>query len=151
MIALSYPPHFMKYLALLFVMGGLVAVRAQTNVPTIVSDWLGVYQKSGEQEAMAAWFKGSPIESDTNATVNIAGLFTRMETAYGKMTGFEPIRTVAVAPSYQRVYVLIKYERSPLFAWFDCYKINGSWAVTTVDFNIKASAILPEPVLGGQP
>lgn len=162
-----------KCIAVLFIMCSVVAACAQTEVPpvvsdhkpqsggitqcgqteapTIVSDWLSVYEKSGEKEAMAVWFKGSPIETDTNATISISALFNRLETAYGKMIGFEPIRTVPVAPSFCRVYVLIKYERSPLFGVFECYKIDGKWAVTTVDFNVKASSILPAHVLEGQP
>ena len=98
---------------------------------------------------MAIWLKGSPLETDTTTRVNVTGGLAQIETVFGKMIGFEPIRTVSIAPSMLRVYVLLKFERGPVFFAIDCYKAEKDWTVAFIDFNSKPSSVLPADILAG--
>jgi hypothetical protein len=122
---------------------------AQEDIPAIVSSGLDAYKKSGGKAALAVWLKGSSLESDTSTGVKMIGILNQIEAAYGKMIGFEKIRLVPVSPSLIRAYVLMKYEKGPLYAAFDCYKTEAGWVIPQVDFNTKASAVLPESFLVG--
>jgi hypothetical protein len=122
---------------------------AQKDVPNIVTDGFAAYQKSGGKAALAAWLKGSPMENDTTTNINMTGLLGQIETAYGKMVGFDTLRVVVVSPALQRVYVLIKFEKGPMYASFDCYKAPAGWIIPILNFNTKASEVLPANFLNG--
>jgi len=125
------------------------AALAQNELPRVVENGFAAYQESGSQKAIESWFKGSPLENEAAARVKMINVLSEIETAYGKMSGYETIRNVSVAPSYQRVYMLIKYQKGPLFAVFDCYKTEAGWIVTHLNFNAEAELILPAEVLAG--
>ena len=139
----------MKYIALFILTFGLLKLQAQTDIPGIVTDGLAVYQKSGGKEALATWLKNSALENDMATRLKVVGGLTQIEGAYGKMVGFEPIRSVSIAPSLRRIYILVKFEQGPVYAVFDCYKRAGDWIIPTLDFNTKPTAILPPNILGG--
>jgi hypothetical protein len=50
-----------------------------------------------------------------------------------------------------RVYLLLKYERGPVFFTLDCYKAvsDKDWVVYLVDFNPNPEAVFPREVLMG--
>jgi hypothetical protein len=137
-------------LATILITAGIVgSALAQKDVPNIVTDGLNAYQKSGGKAALAAWLKGSPMENDTTTSISTAGLLGQIETAYGKMVGFDVLRVVIVSPALQRVYVLIKFERGPVYASFDCYKASAGWIIPILNLNTKASEVLPANLLSG--
>ena len=139
----------MKYFR--FAVMGLCALsmQAQMNVPDIVTKGLAAYEKSGGVVAMATWLKGSPIETDTTTKMTVTGGIAQIETLYGKMIGFETIRVANVTPSMLRVYVMLKFERGPVFFSFDCYRAEKDWTIPFIDFNSKAGSILPASILAG--
>ena len=89
------------------------------------------------------------MENDTTTNIQMTGMLSQIETAYGKMIGFDSLGVVAVSPSLQRVYVLIKFEKGPLYASFDCYKTEGGWIIPIMDCNTKANLVLPQSLLDG--
>jgi hypothetical protein len=143
----------MKYIAPLILLFSLIGVQAQTDIPPIVTTGLEAYQKSGANAALEVWLKGSALDGDTTTRLNLIRGLTQIqiEAAYGKVVGFEPIRSVTIAPSLHRIYILIKFERGPIYAVFDCYKTEHGWIIPSLDFNAKPTAILPAQILGGQP
>ena len=136
-------------LALVVVCCLAASASAQTDLPPIISNGLDAYQKTDGKAALAAWLKGSPVENDTTTKMQVNGLLAQIEAAYGKMIGSETLRVVTLSPSMQRVYLLIKFEKGPLYASFDCYKSPTGWIVPICDFNTKANTILPAGLLAG--
>jgi hypothetical protein len=139
----------MRYLASSLLLICAVSLHAQANMPDFVTKGLTTYQKTGGKEAMAVWLKGSALETDTTTQMNLTGGLAQLEVVYGKMVGFEPVRTVSVAPSVLRVYVVAKFERGPVFFAFECYRAEKDWIATFIDFNTKSSSILPKDILEG--
>ena len=127
----------------------VIPIHAQTDTPKIVLDGLAAYQKSGGKEAVSIWLKGSPIESDVSSRMSMSGGLVQFETAYGKMIGFEPLRVASISPSVRLVYVLLKYEKGPVYGRFDCYKANSNWIIPQLNLNVKADTILPSDMLAG--
>ena len=136
-------------LALLSLCSITTVAFAETDVPSIVTDGLKAFQKSGGKAGLAAWLKGSPVENDTTTSIGMSGLLSQVETAYGKMIGFEPVRVVSLSPSVRRVYLIMRFEKGPLYASFDCYKPAEVWIIPQVDFNTKASLVFPPALIAG--
>lgn len=132
----------------LLVLSG-ISLQGQSALPDIVTKGLAAYQLSGGKEAMAVWLKGSPLENDTTTKLNVAGGLATIETAFGKMIGSETIRLVQVSPSILRAYVVLKFERGPVFFTFDCYRAAKEWGVFFIDFNSRPSVGLPIDILTG--
>jgi hypothetical protein len=130
-------------------LGALSSAFAQKDIPNVVTDGLNAYQKSGGKAALAAWLKGSPMENDTTTNISMTGLLGQIETAYGKMVGYDVLRVVIVSPALQRVYLLIKFEKGPVYASFDCYKASAGWIVPILNLHTKASEVLPANLLSG--
>jgi hypothetical protein len=125
------------------------SLNASLGLPAVVKDGLDTYLKSGSKAAVEAWLKDAPLEKDENSIARVVGQFRQVEALYGKMTGFEEIRIVALTPSFKRVYILIKFERGPVFASFDCFRPDQAWIVPIFNFNTKANEVLPADMLSG--
>jgi len=119
-------------------------------VPNILVMGLIAYEKSGGSEAMAVWLNGSPLETDTTTRTTVVGGIAQIESLYGKMIGFETIHTVTVAPSMLRTYVMLKFERGPVFFAFDCYKAKSNWTIPQINFNARADTVVPAAILSGE-
>lgn len=149
----------MKTLLLSFAAAGLLdhAVFAQTStsahavdVPPVVGQGFEAFQKDGGQAALTIWLKGSPVENDSNTRLQVAGGLSTIQSAYGRITGWETIRAVRISESVTRVYAVAKHERGPVFFRFDCYHAAGGWIIPALDMNTAANSILPPNLLGGQ-
>lgn len=99
---------------------------------------------------MAVWLKGSPLEADTTRRTTFIGEIAKLESLYGKMVGFETIHAVIVVPSMLRDYVMVKFERGPVYFAFDCYKAKNHWTIPQINFNARADAVLPAAILSGE-
>jgi len=124
-----------------------IAIAATPEVPPIVTAGLEAYQKSGFKAALDLWMKGSPMESDKTSLVNITGAIASIETAYGKMTGYEVVKTFSLSPSTLRVYLVINYEKGPLFASFYCYKSKDGWIIPKFLCHTDVERIFPESLM----
>jgi hypothetical protein len=121
------------------------ALRAQTSkLPPVVRAGLEVYKVSGSAAAVTRWLKGSPV---TDVSGNAAKGFEQIETAYGRMVGYEVLDVVPFGTYASRTYLVILYEKGPAFAWFDCYLPKDEWIVTGFLFNAKPDPILPPKML----
>lgn len=136
-------------LTLLVATGLCTSACAQTDIPSVVTDGLNAFQKSGGKSALAAWLKGSPVENDTTTNINMSGLLGQVETAYGKMIGYDIVRVVNISTTVRRVYLVMRFEKGPLFASFDCYKSADSWIIPQVDFNTKVNSVFPASLISG--
>jgi hypothetical protein len=140
----------MKFKIALCLAGFLVASAfAHAEIPSIVTDGLAAYQKSGGQAALKVWLKGSPMESDTTTTMQMNGLFSQIDTVYGKMIGFDSVRVVRISNSTERIYLVMNFEKGPMFTYIDCYKVNSGWIIPILECNAKASTVFPQKLLDG--
>jgi hypothetical protein len=117
------------------------------DVPKIVLDGLNVYKTSGFTEAFNVWLKGSPMESDKTTTMNLKGGFTQIESIFGKMIGYDILKTTNISSMTNRTYIEINYEKGPLFLYFDCYKSPSGWIIPMMKFHTEADKILPSNMI----
>lgn len=122
----------------------------QSDTPDIVLQGMSAYQKGDLHAALAVWLHGSPVENETTTERMVASL-APIEQAYGKMVGYDVLRVVDLGAAVRRVYAVIRFERGPLYAYFDCYQqASGNWVIPTLMANARASEILPADLLAGE-
>lgn len=120
-----------------------------SNAPQIVIDGLEAYRRDGLRSAVAIWMKGSPAAGDVNVN-DLAVQLGPMEAAYGKAIGHDILRVVPIGRFVKRVYAIIRYERGPLYAFFDCYESPTGWIVAGFLTHTSASEIVPYDMITGE-
>jgi hypothetical protein len=120
------------------------------DVPKLVTNGLDAYKATGSTEAFAIWLKGSPLEADKTTMSSLKDSFTQVETMYGKMIGYDILRTVKISSRTNRIYAEIQYEKGPLFMYIDCYKSLNGWIVPMMRFHTDADKILSNEALSGK-
>jgi hypothetical protein len=126
---------------------------AQTNVrpepskdvPAIVLDGLKAYKEKGPDEAVRAWIKGSAIDGSKDALTQANNL-RQIQDYYGAYRDFEIVAVSEITTKTRAVYVVIDFEKGPLFAKFVVYRPQGAWILVNFNFNTKEEAILPTAV-----
>ncbi len=114
-------------------------------LPPVVRAGLETYKINGAAAAVSRWLTNSPITAQSSATTQA---FEQVERAYGRMVGYEILAIVPLGTYASRSYLIILYEKGPVYAWFDCYKPKDEWIMTSFLFNTKADLILPPKMLG---
>ena len=126
------------------------AASSAEEVPKLVTSGLEAYKTTGSAEAFTLWLKGSPLEADKTAMASLKDSFTQVETMYGKMIGYEVLRTAKLSSHSSRIYAEIHYEKGPLFLYMDCYKSLNGWIVPMMRFHTDADKILTADSLSGK-
>jgi hypothetical protein len=131
------------FVTLLICLSCKLVEAAPNEIPAIVLTGLKEYKTSGVTNGVDAWLKESPLENEGKSRLNIQSTISRVELAYGKCIGWERVRTLDVSKSVCRIYIVIKFEKGPLFSSFDCYRANDKWIIVALDFNTQLQTILP--------
>jgi hypothetical protein len=116
------------------------------DTPKIVIDGMEAYKTAGFGGAFDIWLKGSPMENDKTTTMNLKGGFTQIESIYGKMISYEILKNIKISSSSNRIYAEIRYEKGPIFMFFDCYNSSKGWIIPTMKLHTDADKILPYDV-----
>ncbi|MFA6287026.1 MAG: hypothetical protein WC661_06525 [Opitutaceae bacterium] len=141
-----------KILPLLLVVAALAAApvaHAQNRqpVPEIINQGFNAYAQTGLSAALQVWLQNSLLDRATLLKTELAAL-KQADTTYGLFESGEVMRQVAITPRVTRVYLVLYFERSPLWAYFDLYKTrNGNQVISDIFFNTKVQVILPAEFL----
>jgi len=119
---------------------------APATATDVVLSGLTAYQEKGAAEAITAWLKGSAMEGSKEA-LSQASQFERIETFYGKLTGWEVLREQPIAATSTLLFVSMNYEKGPIFARFHLYRGAAGWMIANFDFNTKPEAVMPSVLL----
>lgn len=141
----------MKCVALVAVTLALAtrAVAQSRDLPPIVRAGLEAYKARGADSALATWLKNSPVPAQSTPPARAA--LEQIESSYGHMTGYDVLSVVPLGSHVARTYLMILYERGPLYAWFDTYRSTDDWVLTGFLFNTKPDLILPPALFPHSP
>lgn len=114
------------------------------SLPPIILSGLQAYKDKGPEEAIRIWIKDSPIEGSKEA-VTQANSLRQIQDFYGAYQFFEVLSTQEIGHRTRIVYLILDFEKGPVFAKFVVYKSNQRWILTSFDFNTKEEAIFPFP------
>jgi hypothetical protein len=140
----------MKHILLILLCSACLVqtMQAANDVPPVVQAGLDAYRTNGLQSAYGIWSKGTLENDKASRDMVLTGL-NQVESAYGKMIGYDIVKTVPIGSVVKRVYLVVHYEKGPVFAYMDCYKAEEKWLVTDLFFHTKANLVFPPGLLGG--
>jgi hypothetical protein len=119
---------------------------ATQAVPKIVQTGLDAYKANGADAAIKAWLKGSALEGEKQATSQAAS-FKQIENYYASYKSWEIVQVKDISKSTKIVYLVMNFQRGPVFASFVCYKADPDWVLPTFNFNTKPEAVFPPLML----
>lgn len=139
-------PLFLVSLLLL----GLAAsgfAQTSTQPPELINQGLRAYSQNGLNTAVQLWLQNSLLDRATLLRSEMAAL-KQADAHFGAFESGEVMRSVAITPRVTRVYLVLYYERAPLWAWFDLYRTrNGNQVISDVYFSPKVQVILPAELI----
>ena len=116
--------------------------RAAPVLPPVVLTGLDGYKSKGAEEAIRLWVRDSPLEGSPEAATQVTVL-RQAEQFYGAYQWYEIVRMREISPRSMVVYLVLDYERGPLFARFTVYRANHRWIMTYFDFNTREENLFP--------
>lgn len=129
--------------ALLLGQPSTALAQSKTPVPELINQGLNAYAQSGLNTALQIWLQNSLLDRTTLLRSELAAL-KQADATFGLFESGEVMRTAAITPRVTRVYLVLYYERAPLWAWFDLYRTrNGNQVISDVFFSPKVQVILP--------
>jgi len=136
-----------RFLIVLLVIASVsYAKTPYEKLPPIVAQGIKAYEKGGPTEAIKQWIKGGPLEGSRDALAQ-ANMFRQIEDLYGKYMDFEVIDIYSLSASCQLVYIILKYEKGPLFMSINLYNSTTGWVMPQFNVNTKPENVLPATLL----
>jgi len=130
---------------LLFALGRCVVAGGQepSDVPKVILSGMEAYKAEGPEAAVKAWIQGSAIEGSKDA-LSQANLLREVQDYYGAYKSFDVIRSRNLSPTTRIIYIILDYEKGPLFARFVVYRVEQRWILVSFTFNTKLEVMAPE-------
>jgi hypothetical protein len=119
--------------------------QAIQSLPSIIISGLNAYKEKGPDEAVRAWIKDSAIDGSKEALTQANNL-RQIQDYYGAYRGYELISAIDITPKTKVVYLIIDFDKGPLFAKFVVYRPDQVWILVNFNFNTKTESILPTEV-----
>jgi hypothetical protein len=111
--------------------------------PPIVIAGFDAYKSKGPEDAVRTWIKGAGIDGSKEALSQSNNL-RQIEDYYGKYQNFEVVKVQTISPKTQAVYVVMDYEKGPVFAKFMVYRTDQGWVLAYFTFNTKEELVFPQ-------
>jgi hypothetical protein len=120
----------------------LADVPATDELPQIILSGLAAYKAEGPEAAVKAWIKGSPVEGSREA-LSQSNILRQVQDFYGPYKGFHVIRVRNLTPTTRVIYLVLDFEKGPLFTKFTAYRSEAGWILVNFNFNTKEEQVLP--------
>jgi len=140
------PLSFLVLVALLLV-APVSRAEAKSPVPELINQGFNAYAQTGLNAALQIWLQNSLLDRNTLMKSELASL-KQADATYGLFESGEVMQQVAITSRVTRVYLVLYYERAPLWAYFDLYTTRaGNQVISDIFFNNKVQVILPADLL----
>jgi hypothetical protein len=113
------------------------------DVPAFIVAGMNAYKEKGPDEAFKVWIQNSPIDGSKDAMAQ-ADVLRQVQDYYGAFRGFDVIGKRELGPRSRILYLVINYEKGPLFVRFLVYKPDKEWILTLLNFNTNPQSVLPD-------
>jgi hypothetical protein len=125
-------------------------VRGQSAappLPSVLTAGLRLIMADSNAAAMRVWSAGWTAD-DTTKVAGIRQILDYLRANVGTVVGYDLVGSETVTPHLQRFYVLLRYQRMPVYAQFVTYdagKDAPAWMVSSMSINTKVTEVIPAP------
>lgn len=145
------PTHYLA-LAVALLLSHAVTASAQSPspgpLPSNIAQALETFRTDGAAAGVKALTPGWSSGADADKQVQLIDAFAKLEPFAGKMLGYDVARTVSVSNHLQRNYLVLLYERQPVYLLLTLYQPPGTpWQVVTFNFHTDPRQVFPPSLL----
>lgn len=116
------------------------------EVPSVVTEGLDLLIENKRTAAVAVWGR-SWTDADTTRSSTLIKSLDDLDRLLGGVQGYDLVKSFEVGPSVLNLYLIVRYEKQPLFAFFALYRPKSEWQVNAVTWNTDAAAVFPSSLL----
>lgn len=117
--------------------------RAQAPaIPDVVADGLNLLLRDNRDAAVEAWGRAW-TGADTAQSATLRASLNDIGALLGRPRGYELVQAFDIGPNVRRLYIVIRYDKQPLFAAFLIYRPSTAWQVNAVRWNTDATLVFP--------
>lgn len=120
---------------------------APGQLPPVVQDGLKALRDNGAAAAVEFWTKSWTGPADSGKREQLQQGLGNLATYTGSLRDWDVLRTIEVTPHVKRYYLVLVFQRQPVYALFVVYRPEQDWIVTGVYFNTEASKVFPSSIL----
>jgi hypothetical protein len=116
------------------------------EIPKIVLAGLDACKTGGLEKAAKEWSKGSVIEGDEvpgPLKTYVYRWDIYVDSYYGSYKSFETVRIVDITTCTKLVYMVMNFEKGPVFVKFLCYKKDGEWIIPSLFYSWHPESVFP--------
>lgn len=129
---------------LLLAIAAPFTLRAQgASLPNVVTDGFHAYQVGGSDSAVRVWTRNWSGD-DSGKVAALEQSLRAVGQQFGAMQGFQVVRSSTLGDRLRRTYLLIWYERHPLYAFFQSYRLaDGAWKIIDLTWDSDWAKVFP--------
>lgn len=122
---------------------GAGSLKSALVIPRVVVDGMDKYKFNGADGAVKNWLQPTRARTQETAAAYAAAL-PDAEEVYGKFIDYHLVSIKRLSPAAALIYLVMNYERGPLFVRFVVYEYKSSQLVTQMEFGFIPEAVFPE-------
>jgi hypothetical protein len=135
-----------------FVLASLVSAQdphpadaPRHDLPPVIFTGFHAFRDKGAIEALREWAKGGPIEGKPDVLIPIGSLRQAAD-KFGAFKDFDVLGMQEISPRVRNYYLVLNYERGPLFAKFAMYRSeDAGWVLLGLTLDFDSAKVLPQP------
>jgi hypothetical protein len=123
------------------------AAPAQTPLPPIVTKGLTALQEQRCRDAVDIWTVDWQWPRDTERRQRLMATCDFLSEVGASLHGYDLYRVIYVTPHLARIFIVLRYERHPLYLAVTAYSpTDPDWRVTEISWDRDPEKVFP-PVL----
>lgn len=123
--------------------------QSHEDIPQVAIDGFEALTGEGFEQAIGIWASTWTNEADLAARNQIQDGFSRLQTAYGPVRGYDIVGVGKLGARVRVVYSVLIHDRLPVYLRLIAYKAPDGWRVSSIIFNVMLEEVFPEGVLSG--
>jgi hypothetical protein len=126
-------------------------VAAQEQIPPIVTKGLQALQEQRRHDAFDVWTADWLTPRDSERRRRLIGSCDFLAEVGAALHGYDLFRVVPITPHLFRIYIVLRYERRPMYLMLSAYApVDGAWRVTGINWDRDPDKVFPLTILDAE-
>jgi hypothetical protein len=120
----------------------------QERLPPLVMRGLQALQDQRCRDAIDIWTGDWQWPRDSERRQSLMSTCDFLQEFGAALHGYDVFRVVTVTPHLTRIYMVLRYERHPMYLMVSAYAPDdGEWRVTAINWDRDPDKVFPETIL----
>jgi hypothetical protein len=121
---------------------------AQDDMPPLVTKGLQALQEQRCYDAFDLWTGDWRSPRDTARRQQLMASCDFLAEVGASLHGYDVFRVVYVTPHLSRIYIVLRYERHPMYLMIAAYApVDNAWRVTSINWDRDPDKVFPVTLL----